>query len=74
MPSRTKNGGISSRMGENFYEQIEKIKDGRLKNGKSKDRISTVRITNMIIRHKLWANISGDIVNADQKEIDQFGV
>ena len=67
-----KNGGVSSRLGIKFNESIEQIKDQRLLNGKSKQRVSTEKITNLIIRHKSWLSISEDIVKAEQKEVDQY--
>lgn len=71
---KNKRGGISSRIGNKFHEKIEDIKDARLRNGKSKERVSTEKITNLIIRHKLWQSIVIDIVEADQKEIEQYGI
>ena len=68
-----KNGGIMSRIGERFYKEIERIKDARLKNGKSKDRVATEKITNLIVRHKLWPDIANEIIEADEKEVNKYG-
>lgn len=68
-----KKGGKISRIGLRFFSEIEKIKDIRLKNGKSNERIATEKITNLIINHKFWRNISEDIMQAEQEEIDQYG-
>lgn len=66
------NGGIQARMGERFHKEIERIKDERLRNGKSKDRVSTERITNLIVRHKeSWNSIAKDIINAEEGELEK---
>ena len=40
-----RNGGVQSRMGKRFYKEVELIKDKRLRNGKSKERVSTEKNT-----------------------------
>ena len=65
--------GKPSRIGIRFHEEIEKIKDARIKNGKSKDRVSIEKITNLITRHKLWKDISKDIIKIQEKEVEQYG-
>jgi len=69
-----KHGGVASRIGRKFYKHIEKIKDDRLLNGKSKERISTEKITNLIIRHNLWEEICTSITGASEKEVNQYGI
>lgn len=69
----SKNGRKSSKIGEKFYKAIEEIKDKRLLNGKSKDRISTEKITNLIVRHKYWKELSNDIINIDEEEVERYG-
>ena len=49
------------------------IKDKRLRNGKSKDRVSTEKITNLIVRHSSWEQISNKIIEADEEEVNKFG-
>jgi hypothetical protein len=66
-------GGKQCRIGIRFFENIEEIKNNRLKNGKSKDRVSSEKITNMIIRHLSWKDIFQDIVNCSDEEINQYG-
>ena len=68
-----KNGGVMSRIGERFYKEIERIKNARLKNGKSKERVATEKITNLIVRHKLWGDIANEIIEVDQKEVNKYG-
>lgn len=68
------NGGVSSRIGNKFFKAIEDIKDARLRNGKSRDRVSTEKITNLIIRHSHWSRIAKDIIEADQQEVDRYGL
>lgn len=68
-----KNGGVPSRIGERFYKQVELIKDERLKNGNSKDRVATEKVTNLIVRHKLWPEIAKEIIEADEEEVKRYG-
>ncbi len=73
-PERVKkNGGITSRMGERFHKEIETIKDKRLRNGKSKERVATEKITNLIVRHTSWPDIAQTIIEADEQEVNKFG-
>lgn len=60
-------------MGERFYKEVERIKDERLANRKSKDRVATEKITNLIVRHKLWSEIAKEIIGADEKEVLKYG-
>jgi len=68
-----RNGSVQSRLGERFYKEIELIKDKRLRNGKSKERVATEKITNLIVRHTSWADISEKIINAEETEVEEFG-
>ncbi len=68
-----RNGGVQSRMGERFYKEVELIKDKRLRNGKSKERVSTEKITNLIVRHKLWPEIAEEIIEANEEEVKEYG-
>ena len=68
-----KNGGVQSRMGVKFYKEIEQIKDKRLRNGKSKDRVATEKITNCIIRHSSWPDIAKKIINSSEEEVNEYG-
>lgn len=51
---------ITSRIGKKFSEEIEEIKDERLKNKIDKKRISTKILTNLFIRHLNWKKIKED--------------
>lgn len=62
---------ISARVGKRFHEEIENIKDERLLNGKSKERPSTPKISNLIVKHKLWKEIKEDIINLKGEEFEQ---
>ena len=74
MPDKIKkNGGMPSRIGERFYKEIELIKDKRLRSGKSKERVSTEKITNCIIRHSSWPDTVKKIVESDEGEIEEYG-
>ncbi len=61
-------------MGQKFYEAIEKIKDQKLRNGTSKDRISTEKITNIMTRHALFWSICQEIIEAREEDIKRYGL
>ncbi len=65
--------GNQARIGQKFYKEVEAIKDKRLRNGKDKDRMSTKIITNLIVRHDLWADIAKKIIKADEEELKTYG-
>ena len=67
------NGGITSRLGEKFHKEIERIKDQRLRNGNSKDRVSTEKITNCIVRYDYWKHISNKIIEFSEEELNEYG-
>ena len=74
MPNKIKKiGGVMSRIGERFYKEVESIKDKRLLNGKSKERTATEKVTNLIVRHKLWPDIAKEIIEADEEEVKRYG-
>ncbi len=62
-----------SRIGSNFFKGVEKIKDARLRKGLDKERISSEKITNLIIKHKLWDKVEEDIINATPEEVEEHG-
>lgn len=68
-----KNLSIQGRLSLHFHKEIEEIKDERLVNRRSKDRVATEKITNMICRHKNWKQIKQDIIKAEQEEVDNYG-
>lgn len=63
----------NSRVGEKFHKEIELIKDLRLRNGKSKDRISTEKLTNMIVRHPHWQEIFNALCEEEESKIIKYG-
>lgn len=75
MSGKTLNGlqSIQCRNGRKFYEEVEKIKDKRLRNGKSKDRVSTEKVTNLIVSHKGWEGIAADIIEISEEEANKHG-
>ena len=72
--SKATNGGKHMRIGLKFHKDIEDIKDERLKNGNSKERVSTEKITNLIIKHDSWGYIRQDLIEAPEEEINQYGI
>ena len=71
---KAKNGGVQSRLGHRFCNELEKIKDAKLRNGTAKDRISTEKISNLIVRHNNWEEIKKHIIEADEREVREFGL
>lgn len=69
-----KAGGVQSRMGAQFYSEVEKIKDAKLRNGSARVRVSTEKITNLIIRHKNWAEIFRHVIDSSEEEVDHYGL
>ncbi len=63
----------AARLGTNFFNKVEKIKDARLRNGKSKERVSTEKVTNLIVKHRFWEEVEKDIINATQEEVEKHG-
>lgn len=74
MMKERKKGGVQQRLGHRFSEEIEKIKDAKLKNGTAKDRVSTEKISNLIVRNLNWEKISKEIINADEEEVKTYGL
>ena len=68
-----KEKATQARIGAKFHNEITQIQDARLRNGKSRDRISTEKITNMIIRHSNWEKIKSDIIISEEGEINNYG-
>ncbi len=65
---------VTVRIGKKFHLEIEDIKDKRLRNGKSKDRVSTAKITNAITRHTSgWKLIKEEIIELNQEDLDAYG-
>lgn len=54
------------RVSKKFNDEIEKIKDERLKLGKDKDRIKSAIITDLIVKHmELWPKLKKEIIEFD---------
>lgn len=51
------------RIGEDFNNEIEEIKNIRLERGMDKKKKSTRRLTNLIIKHRGWKKIREDTIN-----------
>ena len=63
-----------SRIGKNFHEEVEKIKDAKLRNGSARERLSTEKITNLITKHNRWKEIASHIVQASAQEVSEYGI
>ncbi len=62
------NKNITARIGEDFSEELEEIKDMRLEKGIDKKRKSTRRLTNQIVKHSDWETIKQDTINLKKLE------
>lgn len=56
------------RLAENFHEEIEEIKEERMKRKIDKKKISNGKLTNMIPKHKHWKKIKEDLINHEFKK------
>lgn len=63
--------GKQARIGMRFYDEVEEIKLERIKNGKSKDKPSTEKISNLIARHKGFKKVKEDIIKLEEDLIDE---
>lgn len=68
------NGGFPCRIGKRFHEAVENIKDKKLRNGTSKERLSTEKITNLMTRHNDWKKIVQHLVEAKEEEVAMYGL
>lgn len=62
------NKNITARIGEDFSEELENIKDKRLELNIDKKRKSTRRLTNQIIKHSSWKKIKDDTIKLEKLE------
>lgn len=62
-----------ARIGKNFYKEIEDIKLSRIKNDLSTEKISTEKISNLVVKHKSWPEIKKKIIEATEEEINKYG-
>lgn len=69
-----RNGGVPARVGKNFNKEIIEIQDKRLRNGKSKDRVSFEKLSNLVVRHKYWKEVKEHIIQADEEEVNEHGI
>ena len=60
-------------MGKKFHDEIDRIKDARLRNGNSKNRDTTESMTNLIIRNKNWRETAQQIIEASSEEVKSYG-
>lgn len=56
------NGRTTQRIGENFNQQIEHIKEQRLKLGNDEKKSSTRKLTDLLIKHDSWEIIKEDMI------------
>lgn len=63
--------GVQQRVGHRFDQELEDIKVARIKNNKSKEKISTAKISNLIVRHKSFKKIKEDIIELEEDKLDE---
>jgi len=59
------NKNVTSRIGEDFSNEIEDIKEERLNRGIDKKKKSTRRLTNLIVKHRDWKTIKEDTIEVN---------
>lgn len=64
---------IQARIGKEFNNEIEEIKDKRLRNGLDKTRRSTSSLTNLITKHSYWQKIKEEAIGLIIKEENRNG-
>lgn len=71
-----RNGSSTQRIGKRFLDEADKIKLKRieLKKDDALKPISLIKITNLIVRHSAWEEISKKIIEATDKEVSQYGL
>ncbi len=67
MNKRGNNGGKMTRIGERLHKEITRIMEEREKN--KMYPISIEKITDLIVRHDEWPNVSEDILKIKEEEI-----
>ena len=66
-------GGIPARIGKKFHLELERIKLERIKNGKSDNKLSTEKLTNVIVRHKEgWKQIVQDLIDLPEEDLKKL--
>lgn len=55
----------TARIGEDFSNELESIKDERLELKIDKKRKSTKRLTNLIVKHKNWKKIKENLIQVN---------
>lgn len=63
--------GVQQRVGHRFDKELEEIKVARIKNKKSKEKVSTAKISNLIVRHKNFQKIKEDIIELEEDKFDE---
>ena len=74
MENKTKTkGGRPARIGNKFHAEIERVQLERIKRGKSKDKVSVEKLTNLMVRHKeAWGIITNDLITLKEEEIERL--
>ena len=67
-----KKGGVQSRIGKRFHEEIQKVRK-RILFKTSLNNLSMEEVTNLLTRHKLWTQLAEDVGNIKEEEIKQYG-
>ena len=56
---------VTARIGLVFADEMEAIKQERIKRGIDKKKKSTKRLTNLLTKHKSWKKIKEDTIEVD---------
>ena len=66
MAEDKKKYGVQQRVGERFFKEVDDIKIGRIKNGRSKEKPSMRVVSNLIVRHKNFQQIKEEIIELEE--------
>lgn len=66
MPEKKRNSeNHTVRVGDNFHNEMEEIKESRIEKGIDKKKKSTRVLSNLLVRHKLWNKIKEEMIEVD---------
>jgi len=67
---KEKKYGKMARVGELFQKEIKDINKKRIEKGKSEDKVSTEKISNLIVKHYEFKKIKKEIINLEEEVLE----
>lgn len=68
---KDKEYGKMARIGIRFHGEVKDINKKRILKGKSEDKISIEKISNLIVKHKDFNQIKKEIIELDEEVIEE---